>query len=251
MPESSLQDLRDDWSVGDPVLVEFRGFGGTTTSLRAGRITNKEAAFATVRIEHNGKLQKFPYKQLRQPSRPARPSSQPPQQMLLRSVPPAFTKMVEATTEPPPAPVAAPPATVEPPLVQLPRAAAKPAPASEQVLVKLEPKATPVHVAKPVAEKPAPAPAPKPATESQVIDMNTWLKMGQSVLAVLAQSQKEKQAEHDALMAQAKKLADEAATRAFELQAIQTQIDTFRRLREFVSRVRPKVEFNPIGSFRP
>lgn len=236
MPESSLQDLRDDWKVGDEVLVEFQGHSGATASLRAGRITNKEAAFATVRIE-NGSKHKVPYKRLRRVAKAARPKPVlPAEQMdLLRSVPPALARLAA----PDPAPIAGAPVTATTATTSTPPAA----PAErEQILVKLPPRS-----AKPVAPTPkiaAPAPAivreePEEIEELETDDPKAWLKMSAGVLKQLSLKSKELQIEYnDAATVAAEKLA--------EFESVQADIDTLLGMRDFIAKFRPKVPLRKV-----
>jgi len=228
MPENSLQDLRDDWEIGDEVNVEFPGYGSGTSSMRAGRIVDKESAFATVRFDSGGN-QKIPYKRLKRIAKAPRPVPNPqPQQQslpLLRAVPPALASLLAAPV-PAPAPASVPP------------------PAEEQALVKLAPRSTAARVVS--DPEPELAVTPEPVTaptqpKRKTDNIAAWLENGKVVLEQLTAKQKDLKAEHDEMVDLLREVQQEAALKQAALEAVEADIETYRKLRKFVSTVRPNI----------
>ena len=182
----SLQELRDQFEVGDTVRCVSHGTNGRTFE-REGRITHKDAAFA--RVAFGSVSEAVPYKRLTlvpkisggykhatPPPPPPKPVPKPapvvsiaPENKPLRAVPPAF----QHVTLPPPAP--------EPP---------PPPPPTESFV-----RSTVVT---------APAPAADPTT-----DYRAWLEMGASIEASLVAAEQTLRAASDALTEQIDKLTAE------------------------------------------
>lgn len=205
MALANLEDIRDDFGVGEEVLVERRQYGGKVSgAVIRGTIVRKEGKFAMVRVGTKGPraVQKVPYKRLKKT---------PP---IVVSPPPKLLPEVSKLRRPPQVLLIAEPK----PLRVIPDAfrkihAHEPKPANVTSHAEL---VTRVDESK-VVEQPA---AVVPSSE-----ITTWLEMGAQLIEQFRAKCAALRDESKELAEQAQKLMDQADQKIAEEQALLRQIE--------------------------
>jgi hypothetical protein len=204
MTLANLEDIRDDFGVGEEVLVERRQYGGKVSgAVIRGTIVRKEGKFAMVRVGTKGPraVQKVPYKRLKK----------------------------------------TPPIVVSPPPKLLPEASKL---RRSQVLLIAEPtplRVVPDAFRKIHAHEPKPANATshaelithvdestvveQPATVMPSSEITTWLEMGAQLIEQFRAKCSALRDESKELAERAQKLMDRADEKIAEEQALLKQIE--------------------------
>lgn len=203
---NSVQQLRETFEIDEPVLVHFRAYGDRPSAMRAGKILEKERAFAKVKFDN--RTEKVPYSRLvKVRERVAPKTEEVPGQgdahtaRLLRVVPAAFSALEREpayidTEGEPVVPDADPPMS------------------DEEIRAELE--------------VPLPSDEAPPIADAEV---RTWLEMGSGLVQTLRDAETACRKEADALAQRAQKLMDASDARLTKAAIIAKQIQTLEGLK--------------------